>query len=67
MYKFQSAIDLFCALVLLLSSLTITDLYNTMSTGWLGDQECGFWNGKDLLWGGLTSSSWNLVCLTVER
>ena len=64
---FQSAIDLFCSLMLLLTTVTTKDAYDTMSKGWLGDLECGFWNGKVPLWGALTSSSWNLVCLTVDR
>ena len=45
--------------MLLLTSVTIKDAHDTMDRGWLGDLECGFWNGK--------ISSWNLVCLTADR
>ena len=64
---FQSVIDFSSSLVLLLLTYTVTDNYKTSSEGWLADLECGIWNTKYILWGTLTSSSWNMVCLTIER
>ena len=64
---FQSSIDLVCSLILLLTTLTRKDTYYTVNDGVLGDLECGLWNTRVFLWGTLLASTWNLVCLTVER
>ena len=53
--------------MLLLTSLTIKDAFYTKFDGILGDLECSVWNGEMFLWAGLVTSTWNLVCLTVER
>ena len=53
--------------MLLLTAQTIQDVFNTRFDGILGDLECSIWNGEMFLWGGLVGSTWNLVCLTVER
>ena len=53
--------------MLLLTALTIKDALHTRFDGILGDLECSVWNGEMFLWGGLVASTWNLVCLTVER
>ena len=63
----QSSADLFCSLLLLLISLTINDIYSVGADGILGDLECSIWNAEMFLWGGLVTSTWNLVCLTGER
>ena len=65
--SFQSLADLFCSFILLLFALTIKDQTKTMSDGMLGVLECHLWNSDYLLWGGLLTSTWNLVCLTIER
>ena len=65
--SFQSAIDLTCSLTLLLITHTVKDAYQTTTKGLLGDLECSVWNSRLFLWGTLVSSSWNLVCLTIER
>ena len=66
-FLFQSCADLFCSFMLLLGSLTIKDQGQINGDGTLGDLECFVWNSGFLLWGGLVTSTWNLVCLTVER
>ena len=53
--------------MLLLTALTIRDAFHTKFDGILGDLECSVWNGEMFLWGGLVASTWNLVCLTLER
>ena len=53
--------------MLLLTALTIKDALRTRFDGVLGDLECSIWNGEMFLWGGLVASTWNLVCLTLER
>ena len=63
----QSFIDFAYAVFLLLTTLTIEDVYKTKSDGILGQLECQIWNSKLLLWAPLISSTWNLVCLTIER
>ena len=63
----QSSADLFRSFMLLLESLTIKDQGKTKGDGILGNLECSVWNPGFLLWGGLVTSTWNLVCLTVER
>ncbi len=63
----QNSTDLFCTLVLFLSSFTIVNHHITHSSGWVGELECRIWNSEALLWAGLNSSTWNLVCLAVER
>ena len=66
-FPFQSWADLFCSFMLLLESLTIKDQGHIKGDGLLGNLECSLWNSGFLLWGGLVTSTWNLVCLTVER
>ena len=53
--------------MLLLVSLTTKDEDQIKGDGLLGDLECSLWNSGFLLWGGLLTSTWNLVCLTAER
>ena len=48
-------------------SRTIKDQGHTNTKGILGDLECSVWNGGLFLWAGMVTSTWNLVCLTVER
>ena len=64
---FQSSADLFCSLLLLLITQTLKDYYRVTANGTLGYLECSMWNNTMFLWGGLYTSTWNLVCLTVER
>ena len=64
---FQSALDFVCSLVLLLTTITVKDVQQTHNNGLLGDIECAIWNSRVFLWGTLLSSTYNLVCLTVER
>ena len=65
--SFQSFADLLSATIMLLTSLTIKNSFHTRAKGILGDLECSVWNGDMLLWTGMVTSTWNLVCLTVER
>ena len=55
-----------CSLILLLTTLTIEDYNYTRNHGIWGDLEYAIWNSKLFLWGPLVSSTYNLVCLTVE-
>ena len=63
----QSSIDLLGSLMLLLATQTIKGKNKTAHDGLLGDLECGIWNTRLFLWGALVASTWNLVCLTLER
>ena len=65
--QFQSLIDFVCSLMLLLTTQFLKDAYHTVNDGILGDLECGIWNSKLFIWGPLVSSTWNLMCLTIER
>ena len=57
-----------CSLALLLRSLTNQDqTYVMMYDGILGHLECSFWNQGVLIWGGFLASTYNLLCLTIER
>ena len=37
------------------------------SSGILGDLECRLWNTEFLLWALFFASTWNIVCMTLER
>ena len=63
----QSILDFASSLVLLLSSVTITDFYRVHHTGILGWMECHLWNSELLSFGLFVSSTWNIVILTIER
>ena len=65
--SFQSSVDLWCSFVLLLTSLLKKGHFYLNSDGILGHLECSVWNSNMLLWAGFGTSTWNLVCLTVER
>ena len=58
---------MFSSWILLINSLILTDVKNTRADGILGYLECIIFNTGFLLWGGLVTSTWNLVCLTIER
>ena len=64
---FQSLIDLVVSVILLTSTLTVTDTHSLYNDGILGEIECRLWNTQMFLWGFLTSSTWNMVSLTFER
>ena len=66
-FVFQSLLDFTSSLVLLLSSVTITDFYKVRRTGILGWMECHLWNSELLSFGLFVSSTWNIVVLTIER
>ena len=53
--------------VLLLITLTITDVYSLYNDGILGVIECTMWNSKFLMWGFFLSSTINIVAVTIER
>ena len=65
--SFQSFAHLLCSAVLLLSSLILRGDLSIKNDGILGHLECSVWHGYLLLWSSLFTSTWNLVCLTVER
>ena len=66
-FPLQSLLDFFLSIMLLLGTLTIRNSHALRNTGLLGSIECRLWNTQILLWGLLTSSSWNLAVLTIER
>ena len=53
--------------MLLLNSRIVNDITNIKTDGILGYVECAVSNTGFLVWGGFLASTWNLVCLTVER
>ena len=63
----QSILDFGCSLALLVSTVTITDIYKVYNKGILGWLECYLWNNELLSYGLFLSSTWNIVLLTVER
>ena len=65
--KLQSLIDLVVSVILLTSTLTVTDTHTLHNDGILGEIECRLWNTKLFLWGFFISSTWNMVSLTFER
>ena len=65
-FLFQSAIDIMCSLIMMLTALTMTDV-NAAAEGVRGELQCRWWNSRLFLWGFLVSSTYNLVCMTVER
>ncbi len=66
-FLFQSAADFYSTLILLLTSLTVINPTKTYSSGWFAEVECRIWNSWALFWSSLDVSTWNLVCLAVER
>ena len=54
-------------MALLISTVTITDLYKVHHTGILGWLECYLWNNEIFSFGLFLSSTWNIVVLTIER
>ena len=64
---FQSFLDCASSLVFLISTLTITDVYQIHNTGILGWIECHLWNSEFFYFGLFVSSTWNIVVLTIER
>ena len=67
LHVLKSSADLFCSIILLLMSQSIRDQGHTRTDGILGGLERSVWNGGLFLWPGMVTSTWNLVCLTVER
>ena len=61
----QSLVDFVSSIVLLLSTIFEDD--GTLLYGVGGDIYCLFWLTKVLLWGSLTSSTFNLLAMTLER
>ena len=51
----------------LISTVTITDVYQIHNTGILGWIECHLWNSEFVYFGLFVSSTWNIVVLTIER
>ena len=51
----------------LISTVTITDVYQIHNTGILGWMECHLWNSEFVYFGLFVSSTWNIVVLTIER
>ena len=66
-FWFQSVLDCSCSMALLISTVTITDLYKVHHTGILGWLECYLWNNEIFSFGLFLSSTWNIVVLTIER
>ena len=66
-FIFQSFIDCCVSMVLLLTTLTVMNIYVIRNTGLLGELECRLWNSKQLLWSLFLCSTWNLVSMTFER
>ena len=64
---FQSLLDCASALVFLISTVTIADVYKIHNTGILGWIECHLWNSELIYFGLFVSSTWNIVVLTIER
>ena len=64
---FQSLLDFSCSLALLVSTLTVRDVYKVHHTGLLGWMECYLWNNELLSFGLFLSSTWNIVIITIER
>ena len=55
------------SVVLLTVAVTVKDAESAQTSGALGWLECHVWNTETLLWGLFTSSTWNIVILTIER
>ena len=67
MFIFQSLIDFFASVILLILSLTVEDPSEVHRDGILGQLECRLWNTEFLLWGLFFASTWNIVAMTIER
>ena len=65
--QFQSLLDFCASVILLSSSLTVTDHYFVQDDGTVGWMQCHIWNSKLLLWAFFGCSTWNIVSLTIER
>ena len=66
-FLFQSIIDFFASVVLLMSSLTLENTGRIHSKGILGELECRLWNTEFFLWALFCASTWNIVAMTIER
>ena len=66
-FIFQSVIDFFASVILLILSLTVEDPRRVHSAGVLGQLECRLWNTEFLLWGLFFASTWNIAAMTIER
>ncbi len=64
---FQSIIDMLCSLVLVLLAALLRDAYKVHFDGGMGLVECAMWNSRRVFFGPFVGSTWNLVCLTIER
>ena len=57
-----------CSLALFLRNFSTKDhTFLIRNDGILGHLECSFWNQGVLIWGGFLASTYNLLCLTIER
>ena len=63
----QSLLDFAVSIILLLTTLSITDSEALRNTGLIASIECRLWNTQFLLWGLFLCSTWNIVVLTFER
>ena len=63
----QSVLDFMAADVLLLVTVTVRDTQLAYSDGILATLECQLWKSRVLLWSFFTSSTWNIVNMTIER
>ncbi len=63
----QSAVDLFGSFVIPIITLALDPSPNLFTKGWLKELECKFWKSNFLILASMYSSTFSLVCLTVER
>ena len=64
---FQSIIDFFASIILLMSSFTLENTSTVRRDGILGQLECRLWNTEFFLWALFFASTWNIVAMTIER
>ena len=67
LFFFQSSIDFVVSLFLLLTSLFMRNAEKLHSDGWLAELQCKMWNSRIFLFAPMFSSTYNLVCFTIER
>ena len=73
--QFQSLLDFCASVILLSSSLTVTDHYFVQDDGTVGWMQCHIWNNKFLLWAFFGCSTleycfinnWKVITLQQKR